>query len=71
MTNKEKAEIILEELDEVLQIDWNFKETYIKAIIKGLAKGENDTFLEEVQDVSDVVAYSSVDGTDNFDFHRE
>lgn len=38
MTNIEKAEIILENLDKVLQINWNFKDTYIKAIINGLTE---------------------------------
>ncbi|MED4922095.1 MULTISPECIES: hypothetical protein [Heyndrickxia] len=36
MTNKEKAEIILECLEEYVQVDWNFKEIYEKAIDKGL-----------------------------------
>lgn len=38
MTNKEKAEIILECLEEYVQVDWNFKEIYEKAIDKALIK---------------------------------
>jgi len=30
--------MILEELDKVIQINWNFEEFYLKAIIKGLIK---------------------------------
>lgn len=41
--DKDKIAIaILEELDEYINIDWNFKEMYIKAIKKGLDKGMND-----------------------------
>lgn len=36
MTKKELAEIILQELDEVININWNNEEMYIKAILKGL-----------------------------------
>lgn len=36
MDSKTKALIILERLDEVLQIDWNKSQLYIKAIEKGL-----------------------------------
>jgi hypothetical protein len=36
MNNKEKATIILESLDKFVQIDWNFEDVYMKAIIKGL-----------------------------------
>jgi len=36
VTNKEKAEIILEKLDEVMQVDWNSKDIYINAIEKAL-----------------------------------
>lgn len=36
MNEDEKAEIMLEEMDSVMQIDWNLKEFYIKAIKKGL-----------------------------------
>lgn len=40
MTDREKAEVILEELDQVMSVDWNMKELYIKAIIKGIQKGK-------------------------------
>ena len=40
MTNNEKAEIILDKLEEYIQIDWNFKEFYLKAIKEGLSKIE-------------------------------
>lgn len=40
--NLEKAKIILEELDEVIQINWNFEETYLKAILKALKKIEEE-----------------------------
>jgi len=36
MSNKDKAEIILEALDEYIQVDWNFKGVWFKAIINGL-----------------------------------
>jgi hypothetical protein len=36
MDKRQQAENILEELDEVMSINWNEKETLIKAIIKGL-----------------------------------
>jgi poly-beta-hydroxyalkanoate depolymerase len=38
MTDKEKAELILEGLDEYLQVNWNMKEFYIKGILKGFKK---------------------------------
>lgn len=38
MKNIDKAKIILEQLDEVIQINWNFEETYLKAITKALIK---------------------------------
>lgn len=38
MTDKEKAEMILEGLDEYLQVNWHMKEFYIKGILKGLKK---------------------------------
>lgn len=38
MTDKEKAELILEGLDEYLQVNWNMKEFYIKGILNGLKK---------------------------------
>lgn len=40
------AEKILNELDEYISIDWNFKELYIKAIKKGLDESEKLGFLE-------------------------
>jgi hypothetical protein len=40
LTQREKAEIILNELDKVLQIDYNFKDVYIKAIEQGLKEIE-------------------------------
>lgn len=36
MTEDERARKILEELDKVLQIDWNREEQLIKAIKRGL-----------------------------------
>jgi hypothetical protein len=36
MNTDETAERILEQLDKVIQIDWNRKEIYLKAIKKGL-----------------------------------
>lgn len=36
MTDKEKALIILEKLDDKFPIDWNFEEFYIGAIVEGL-----------------------------------
>lgn len=36
MTNKEKAEKILLYLNEVIQVDWNNKDIYLKAIEKAL-----------------------------------
>lgn len=38
MSEKEKARIILESLDEYIQVDWNFEDYYIKAIVEGLKK---------------------------------
>lgn len=38
MTNKEKAQIIIECLEEFIQIDWAFKDIYFKAIDKALIK---------------------------------
>lgn len=40
MTKEEKAKIILEHLDEYIQVDWNFKQFYLKGIIKGLKEIE-------------------------------
>lgn len=42
MKNIDKAKIILEELDEVIQINWNFEEMYLKAITKALRKIEEE-----------------------------
>ena len=36
MDQDEKAEIILDALDEYMSINWNLKDFYIKAIKKGL-----------------------------------
>ena len=36
MTNREKAKIILNSLDRMVQIDFNFQDFYIKAIERGL-----------------------------------
>lgn len=44
MSKKEKATIILEELDSVLCVNWNMQEVYLNQIIKALnkiEKGEN------------------------------
>ena len=38
MNLEDQAKIILEELDKVLQINWNFEEFYLKAIKKGLVE---------------------------------
>jgi len=38
MNLTKQAEIILEELDKYISIDWNFKEAYIKGIIEGLKR---------------------------------
>lgn len=40
MTNQQKAEIMLEALDELITVNWNFKEQYLKAITKGLREIE-------------------------------
>lgn len=42
LTQKEKAEIILKNLEKYIQIDWNFKEIYLKAIKEGLEKIEKE-----------------------------
>lgn len=49
MSIDEKAEIMLEEMDTVMQIDWNLKEFYLKAIKKGLVKIEGSEQDEKVQ----------------------
>lgn len=36
MSDKEKAVVILEALDEFIQVDYSFEEFYLKAIMKGL-----------------------------------
>lgn len=38
LTNDQKAQIILECLEEYVQIDWNFRGIYVKAIDKALIK---------------------------------
>ena len=35
---RRQAYIILEELDYLISIDWNFREKYLEAIIRGLKK---------------------------------
>ena len=39
MTNEDIAKSILEELSQVIQINYNFEEMYLSAILKGLEKG--------------------------------
>ncbi len=36
MEQREVAEVILEKLDEVIQINWTFKEVYIRKIVEAL-----------------------------------
>lgn len=36
MTDNEKAGIILENLDQYIQVDWNLKKDYIRGIIDGI-----------------------------------
>lgn len=36
MNKKEQAKVILEELDKVIQVDWNMEKYYIAAIVNGL-----------------------------------
>lgn len=36
MDSREQAKIILKNLDKSIQIDWNFQDTYLKAIEAGL-----------------------------------
>lgn len=43
MTNLEKAKIILQQLDETINIDWNFEDLYINAILKALNKIDNES----------------------------
>ena len=38
MNQKDKAKIILNELEEYISIDWNFEEFYLKGIENGLKK---------------------------------
>jgi hypothetical protein len=40
MTDREKARIILESLEEYLQIDWNFEKYYLMGIERGLRRIE-------------------------------
>jgi DNA-binding NarL/FixJ family response regulator len=42
LTSIEKARTILESIDSVANIDWNFEEFYVKAIIKALADIEKE-----------------------------
>lgn len=49
MTDEDKAKVILEELDKVIQIDWNFEDTYLKAIKRGLKQTEGNDNDEKVQ----------------------
>lgn len=44
MNQDEKAEIILDALDEYMTINWNLKEFYIKAIKRGLKEIEEIEF---------------------------
>jgi hypothetical protein len=37
---RDKAKIILEFLDNYVQVDWNFKEVYLNAIVEGLREIE-------------------------------
>lgn len=41
MNADEKAEIILENLDEYVQVNYNFEKYYLRAIKKGLKEIEN------------------------------
>lgn len=41
MTREREAEIILDELDRMMQIDWGLKRIYIRAIIRGLDRIDN------------------------------
>ena len=40
MTDEQKAQIILEALDEYMQVDWNFEKYYVKGIKNGLKEIE-------------------------------
>lgn len=40
MTDEEKAEIMLEALDEYMQVNWNFEKYYVKGIKNGLREIE-------------------------------
>lgn len=42
MTYEEKAQIILESLDNRINVNWNLEEFYIKSIIEGLVKIEKE-----------------------------
>ncbi len=39
LRSEKTAEAILEALDEVLQVNWNLRDIYVRAIMKGLRKG--------------------------------
>lgn len=47
MTNEEKAQIILEGMDKHMQIDWNLRKLYVKAIIAGLEALEKEEEEQE------------------------
>ncbi|MHC5215427.1 hypothetical protein ACYSNR_02095 [Enterococcus sp. LJL128] len=40
MQEHEKALVILEELDKLIQVDWNFKDVYLEGIINGFREIE-------------------------------
>jgi len=42
MTREDKALVILEALEKVITVDWNFQEVYVKAIVDGLVKIEKE-----------------------------
>lgn len=41
MNKKEQAKVILEELDKVIQVDWNMEKYYVGAIVNGLNEVDN------------------------------
>lgn len=47
MTNKEKAMMILDNLDKVITVDWNFRGFYLKAIEQGLIEIQKQEELEK------------------------
>lgn len=48
MKTKEKAMTILDNLDKVITVDWNFREFYLKAIEQGLMEIQKQEKLEKV-----------------------